>query len=391
MAMPMGPQPTPRAARIKSVAEKDGVKLLEMNFGPQHPSTHGVLRLKVKLDGEIVQDVEPVLGYLHRSKEKIAELHQYLKFIEITDRMDYNAPGLNEWGFCLAVEKLMDLEVPERAEYLRVIHGELHRIASHWLFLGTMGLDVGAVTPFFWAWREREQALNLNEALTGVRMHSNYVRFGGVKFDAPHGWFEKLKAYLDQVPDRIDEFEDLLVQNDIIRARMIDVGVLSKQDAISLGATGPMLRASGVGFDLRRYDPYSVYDRFDFDVAVADTGDVYARFLVRMMEIRESVKIIEQALGEIPEGDVVDSSVDGAKQFRIKPDEGEAYGKIESAKGELAYYIVSDGSMKPYRVKIRGPSYSNLQCLRTMAVGQKIPDLIASLGSIDIVLGDVDR
>ncbi len=391
MAMPMGPQATPRAARIKSVAEQDGVKLLEMNFGPQHPSTHGVLRLKVKLDGEIVQDVEPVLGYLHRSKEKIAELHQYLKFIEITDRMDYNAPGLNEWGFCLAVEELMDLEVPERAEYLRVIHGELHRIASHWLFLGTMGLDIGAVTPFFWGWREREQALNLNEALTGVRMHSNYVRFGGVKFDAPRGWFETLGAYLDQLPDRLEEFENLLVQNDILRARMIDVGVLPKKDAISLGATGPMLRASGVGFDMRRYDPYSVYDRFDFDVAVADTCDVYARFLVRIMELRESARIIQQAIKEIPEGDVIDPSVEGAKQFRIKPEEGEAYSRIEAAKGELAYYIVSDGSMKPYRVKIRGPSYSNLQCLRTMAVGQKIPDLIASLGSIDIVLGDVDR
>jgi NADH-quinone oxidoreductase subunit D len=383
--------PTAKAARVKTLESKGGKKLLELNMGPQHPSTHGVLRLKVKLDGEVVEDVEPVLGYLHRSKEKIAELHQYLKFIEITDRMDYNAPGLNEWGFCMAVEKLMDVQVPERGEYLRVVHGELHRIGSHLLFLGTMGLDVGAVTPFFWSWREREQVLNLNEALTGVRMHSNYVRFGGVKFDIPEGWVPKVREFLGQLPARLDEFEDLLVQNDIVRMRMINIGVLSKQDAVALGATGPMARASGVGYDMRKYDPYSVYDRFDFDVAVADTGDVYARFLVRIMEVRESIKIIEQALDDLPEGDILDPSVEGAKQFRIKPAKGEAYGRIESAKGELAYYIVSDGSMKPYRVKIRGPSYTNLQCLRTIARGQKIPDLIASLGSIDIVLGDVDR
>jgi NADH-quinone oxidoreductase subunit D len=383
----------PAAARpeIKVLEESEGVKLLELNMGPQHPSTHGVLRLKLKLNGEIVEDVEPIIGYLHRSKEKLAEMAQYLKFIPITNRMDYNAPGLNEWGYCLAVEKLMDIEVPERAEWIRVIQGELNRIASHLIFVGTMGLDVGAITPFFWTWREREQALSLLESLSGVRMNTNFLRFGGVKYDLPKGWISQLKTYLDQLPRRVKELEDVLAQNDIVRARMIDVGTLSRQDAIALGATGPMARASGVHFDLRRYDPYSVYDKFDFDIAVADTGDTYARFLVRVMEIKESIRILQQAIKNIPEGPIIAESVEGAKNFRIKPKKGEAYGRIESAKGELAFYLVSDGSMKPFRLKIRGPSYTNLQCLRKMTVGQKIPDLIAAMGSIDFVLGDIDR
>lgn len=367
------------------------MEVLEINMGPQHPSTHGVLRLKLQLNGEVVEGVEPVLGYLHRSKEKLAELAQYLKWIPISNRMDYNAPGLNEWGYCLAVERLLDVQVPERAEHLRVIQGELNRVANHLLWIGTMGLDLGALTPFWWCFRERENVLELLEALTGVRMNTNYVRFGGVKYDAPKGWLARTNSVLEQLEPRIKELEDLLVQNDIVRARMIGTGVLDKKTAVELGATGPFGRASGIGFDLRRYDPYSIYDRFEFDIPVADGGDVYARFLVRIAEIRQSMRIIRQAVKDVPGGPIIVPSLEGSKQFRVKPRKGETYTRIESAKGELAFYLVSDGTMKPYRLKIRGPSFVNLQALPYMAVGQKVADLVATLGSIDIVLGDVDR
>lgn len=366
-------------------------EILEINMGPQHPSTHGVLRLKVKLNGEIVEHVEPVLGYLHRSKEKIAELANYLKWIPISNRMDYNAPGLNEWGYCLTVERLLDVQVPERAEYLRVIQGEYNRIANHFLWIGTMGLDLGALSPFWWCLREREAILELLESLTGVRMNTNYVRFGGVKYDTPKGWVSQAHTVLEKMEPRIKELEDLLVQNDIVRARMIGCGVLTKAQAIDYGATGPFARASGIGFDLRRYDPYSIYDRFEFEIPVADGGDVYARLLVRIEELRQSMKIIKQALKDLPQGPIIVESLEGSKQFRVKPRKGETYTRIESAKGELGFYLVSDGSMKPYRLKIRGPSFVNLQPLNDMVAGQKIADLVATLGSIDIVLGDVDR
>ena len=366
-------------------------EILEMNMGPQHPSTHGVLRLKLKLNGETIEDVEPILGYLHRSKEKLAEMGQYLKFIPISNRMDYNAPGLNEWGYCLTVERLLDVQVPERAEYLRVIQGELNRIANHFLWTGTMGLDLGALSPFWYCLRERENILELLEALTGVRMNTNYVRFGGVKYDAPKGWIARCQRLMTELEPKIKELEDLLVQNDIVRARMIGCGPLTKKQAIELGCTGPFARASGVGFDIRRYDPYSIYDRFEFDIPVADGGDVYARLLVRFQEMRQSMRIVVQACKGIPAGPIVVESLEGSKQFRVKPRKGETYTRIESAKGELAYYLVSDGSMKPYRLKIRGPSFVNLQALPYMANGQKIADLVATLGSIDIVLGDVDR
>ncbi len=366
-------------------------EILEINMGPQHPSTHGVLRLKVKLNGEIVEHVEPVLGYLHRSKEKIAELGNYLKWIPISNRMDYNAPGLNEWGYCLTVERLLDVQVPERAEYLRVIQGEYNRIANHFLWIGTMGLDLGALSPFWWCLRERESILELLESLTGVRMNTNYVRFGGVKFDTPKGWVSQAHTVLEKMEPRIKELEDLLVQNDIVRARMIGCGVLTKAQAIDYGCTGPFARASGIGFDLRRYDPYSIYDRFEFEIPVADGGDVYARLLVRIEELRQSMKIIKQALKDMPEGPIIVESLEGSKQFRVKPRKGETYTRIESAKGELGFYLVSDGTMKPYRLKIRGPSFVNLQPLNDMVAGQKIADLVATLGSIDIVLGDVDR
>ena len=276
-------------------------EILEINMGPQHPSTHGVLRLKVKLNGEIVEHVEPVLGYLHRSKEKIAELANYLKWIPISNRMDYNAPGLNEWGYCLTVERLLDVQVPERAEYLRVIQGEYNRIANHFLWIGTMGLDLGALSPFWWCLREREAILELLESLTGVRMNTNYVRFGGVKYDTPKGWVPQAHTVLEKMEPRIKELEELLVQNDIVRARMIGCGVLTKAQAIDYGCTGPFARASGIGFDLRRYDPYSIYDRFEFEIPVADGGDVYARLLVRIEEIRQSMKIIKQALKDMPQ------------------------------------------------------------------------------------------
>jgi len=382
--------PALSATPAKNGAGKEQ-QFLEINMGPQHPSTHGVLRLKLTLNGEIVEDVEPILGYLHRSKEKLAEFAVYLKFAPITDRMDYNAPGLNEWGYILAVEQLLDYQVPERAEYLRVLHGELNRIGNHLLWVGTMGLDLGAISPFWWCWRERERVLEFLEQLAGVRMHTNYVRFGGVKFDAPPGWLKRVQDYMAELPLKIQELEDLLVQNDIVRARMIGVGVLPKDRAVSYGVTGPMARASGIGFDLRRYQPYSVYDQFDFDIPIADTGDVYARLLVRLQELRETARIVDQACKRIPEGPIVDARVEGSKQLRVKPRKGETYTRIESAKGELGYYVVSDGTMKPYRVRIRGPSFVNLAPLREMCVGSKIPDLIATLGSIDIVLGDVDR
>lgn len=366
-------------------------RFMELNMGPQHPSTHGVLRLKLKLDGEVVESCEPVLGYLHRAKEKIAEKGQWIKFMPITDRMDYIAGIYNNWAYCRAMEELHEIEVPERAEHIRVITGEIQRLASHLLWLGTFGLDLGAITPFFYAFSDREKCLDLIERISGARLTITYFRFGGVKWDMPEGWLDDVLSTLDELEAHHAEMEDLLKQNDIVNMRLRGVGVITEDEAVSLGCTGPVLRASGKKFDLRKDDPYGFYPKFNFDVPVERTGDCYARYRVRMAEMKESYRIIRQAAKDIPEGPVVAKGFEGSKIIRTKPPHNEAYGRVEAPKGELGFWLVSDGGLKPYRLKARGHSFSNLHALPTMVEGSTIADVVVSLGSLDIVLGDIDR
>jgi len=369
-------------------------RLVHINIGPQHPSTHGVLRLKVVLDGEVVRKVDPVIGYLHRSVEKLGEDGSYLQFIHLTDRLDYLEAMNNNHAFCHAVERLGGVTVPERAEYIRVIALETNRIASHLLWLGTFGLDVGAMTPFFWCMRDREHALGLLEKLSGARLTYNWIRIGGVKNDLPAGFLEDLQDFVDYMPKRLDELDNLLAENDIFQVRTQGIGVLTREVAWSYGVTGPMLRSTGLAHDLRREQPYSVYPKLDFRVPTGrGTGDCYDRFLVRMAEMRESVRILQQCIEQIPaKGEYVSPDVgEGPRQHRYRPAEGDGYFSVESARGEMGCYIVSDGTNRPYRLKWRAPTLSNLSPLAVMTEGLKIPDLVATLGSIDIVLGDIDR
>ncbi|MCA1812618.1 MAG: NADH-quinone oxidoreductase subunit D [Halobacteriales archaeon] len=368
-------------------------KTVNINMGPQHPSTHGVLRLKVALNGEIVEDVECVLGYLHRGSEKLAEDGTYLQFIPYTDRMDYLAAMQNNMAYCLAVETVADIKVPEYANYLRVIAQEINRIASHQVWLGTWGIDLGALTMFFWCLRDREEALALLEQMCGARLTYSYMRFGGVKQDVPPGFRERALAWVRYMRPRIDEYESLLTKNDIFLLRTKGIGNLPKHRAIGYGVTGPMARGSGVDYDLRRDEPYCNYRAFDFDVPVRTDGDCYARYEVRVEEMRQSCDILEQALTRLPErGPYIAPEVgERAKQNRLKPPAGEVYTRVENPRGELGVLLVSDGSNKPYRVKVRPASLSNLQPLPEMVRGLKIPDLVATLGSTDITLGDVDR
>jgi len=369
--------------------EHVGTQLLEVSMGPQHPSTHGVFRMDVVLDGESVVKLKPVFGYLHRNHEKIAEQETYLGSMPYTDRLDYLCSLTNNWGYALAVEKLAGIEVPERAEYLRVIVGEMTRLQNHALLVGFLMQDMGSSgTPLMYAFREREKLLDLFEALTGARMMCNYMRFGGCRVDLPAGWLEHAKKVVDDFPRFLDEYEALLAGNEILMARTQGVGVLSPELAVSAGITGPMLRASGVNYDIRKVDKYGIYDRFAFRVPLGDHGDVYDRYMIRLLEMRETVKILQQALRDLPEGPIMDPKTK-VRNFRPKP--GEAYGRIESPKGELGFYLVSDGSPTPYRYRVRPPSLVNLTVLEEMCLGHNVADVVVILGSVDIVLGEVDR
>jgi NADH-quinone oxidoreductase subunit D len=371
--------------------EIDGseAQLLEISMGPQHPSTHGVFRMNVVLDGEHVVKLKPIFGYLHRNHEKIAENETYLGSMPYTDRLDYLCSITNNWGYALAVEKLAGIQVPERAEYLRVITGELTRLQNHASLIGFLLQDMGSSgTPLMYAFREREKILDLFEELTGSRMMCNYMRFGGCRVDMPAGWLDRAKKVVQEFPGFLDEYEQLLVGNEILMERTQGVGVLSRELAINAGISGPMARASGVSYDIRKVDKYSIYDRFSFRVPLGAHGDVYDRYMMRFLEMRESLKILNDAMRDIPEGPIVDPKM-RIRGFRPKP--GEAYGRIESPKGELGFYLISDGSPNPYRYRVRPPSLINLTVLEDLCVGLNVADVVAILGSVDIVLGEVDR
>ncbi|MBI3291991.1 MAG: NADH-quinone oxidoreductase subunit D [Elusimicrobia bacterium] len=363
-----------------------------LNMGPQHPSTHGILRLILKLDGEVVRDVQAEIGYLHRCKEKIGENLQYNQYTTYSDRMDYLAGMNNNVGHAIAVERLMgNIQVPERAEYIRVIMAELNRIASHLVALGTYGVDIGAVTPFLYAFRDREKILDLFEEVSGARLLYNYVRIGGVVRDLPEGWGDRCRKFLDYLAPRLDEFDTVLSLNPIFIDRTAKVGVLPADVAINYGCTGPMLRGSGVKRDLRKDEPYSVYSRFSFETPVGPgprgvVGDCLARYWVRIREMRESAKIVRQALDQLPSGPVMAKL---PRILRVPP--GEVYVRTENPRGELGFYIISDGSPKPYRFKVRSPAYCNLSVIGEISRGALVADMVAILGSIDIVLGEVDR
>lgn len=362
---------------------------LEVSMGPQHPSTHGVFRMDVVLDGERVVKLKPVFGYLHRNHEKIAETVTYLASMPYTDRLDYFCSLTNNWAYALSVEKLAGLQVPERAEYIRVITAELTRLLNHSCLIGFLMQDMGASgTPLMYAFREREKILDLFEALTGARMMCNYMRFGGCRCDLPAGWLEQARKVVADYPQFLDEYESLLAENEILMARTQHVGVLSKTLAVQASMTGPMLRASGVNYDIRKVDRYGIYDRFQFRVPLGDHGDVYDRYMIRLLEMRESVRILEHALRDIPAGPIVDPK---AKIRGFRPKAGEAYGRIESPKGELGFYLISDGSPNPYRYRVRPPSLINLTVLEDLCLGHTVADVVVILGSVDIVLGEVDR
>ncbi|CAD6492516.1 MAG: F(420)H(2) dehydrogenase subunit D [Candidatus Argoarchaeum ethanivorans] len=360
-----------------------------INVGPVHPSTHGVLRFVLRMDGETIKDTEMVLGQLHRGLEKIAESRSYLQFVPYTDRLDYISGMTNNYAYTKAVEDLAGINVPRRGEYLRVLVMELGRIINHMVFAGSLFLDLAATTPIMYAFRDRHKILELFESLSGARLTFNYIRPGGVRGDIPEGFIDKTRAVLKELPSRIDDYAALVNDNEIVKMRLKGIGMLSSKDAINHGVTGPMLRGSGVSYDIRKDDPYSVYDELDFKVCTRNECDTYARYIIRMDEMRESLNIAEQALDAIEN---LQGPVNTSYFPRIfKPAKGESYSRIEAPKGELGFYIVSDGSEHPYRVKIRSPSFCNLTALPQTVKGLKIPDLIAAFGVVDICLGDVDR
>jgi NADH-quinone oxidoreductase subunit D len=358
-----------------------------LNMGPQHPSTHGVFRMRVTLDGEVIVDLEPVIGYLHRGIEKMGENRTYTQIIPLTDRLDYVASMINNFAYVLAVEKLAGIEIPERAEYLRIIMAETMRISSHLMAVGFFLNDLGAMmTPVLYMWREREKLLDLYEMVCGQRLTYNYMRIGGVSHDVPEEFLPALKKFVAEMPGFIDEYDQLLAQNEILLVRSKGVGILPRDTAINTAASGPVLRASGVKWDLRKADPYSIYDRFDFEIPVGTVGDNYDRYWVRMQEMRQSVRILEQAIAQLPEGEVC-----ARVPHLLRPPIGEVYGHIEGPKGELGFYLVSDNSIAPYRFRIRPPTLINLTALKDMVVGWKVADLIITFGSIDVCLGEIDR
>ncbi len=360
-----------------------------VNLGPQHPSTHGVFRVVVALDGETILALKPVMGYLHRNHEKIGERNTFLQNMPFTDRLDYLSSMSNNFGYALAVEKLMGVKPPERAEYLRVIMAEMTRISNHIFAIGMFLNDLGAFfTPALYAIEERELILDIFEAVSGSRMMCNYFRFGGVARDLPEGVYEKIRSLVvERLPRQIDELDLYLTNNEIIRSRTEGVGVLTPDQAIAFSAAGPVLRASGVPYDIRRADPYSIYDRFDFDVAVRYHGDIYDRYLIRIDEVRQSLRILQQAVRDLPEGSIQE----GKPQYQVRVPAGKSYGRVEGPKGELGYYIVSTGKPNPWRYHVRAPSFINLTPMETMCLGGKVADVVAVLGSIDIVLGETDR
>ena len=386
-------------------------EVVTLNMGPQHPSTHGVLRVVLELDGEVVTKATPVLGYLHRGIEKLAEHKTYHQFITLTDRLDYTSPFINNLAYVLTVEKLLDLEVPLRAQYIRVLLAEITRIQSHLVWLGTHALDIGAMSPLLYCFREREETLDMFEMVGGARMNQSYFRIGGLAADLPDGFEEKVKAFCDVLHSRIDGYERLLTENKIWLSRTKGVGVISAEEGIALGLSGPCLRGCGVKWDLRKANPYSSYDHFDFEIPTGQHGDSYDRYLVRLEEMRQSNRIIMQALERLPAGpfnavspkvvpppkELVQESIESliihfhlmTEGFNVP--RGEAYCSVESSKGELGFYIVSDGSNKPYRVKIRTPSFVNMESFSTMAQGRMMADIVAIIGSIDICLGELDR
>lgn len=358
-----------------------------VNIGPHHPSTHGVFRMRVMFDGENIIDLEPVFGYLHRGTEKLAEERTYAQIITLTDRLDYLASMSNNLAYVVSVEKLLGVKAPERAMYIRVIMAELMRIASHLIGLGSFLNDLGALaTPWMYMFREREKILDLCEMVCGARITYSYMRVGGVSMDLPPEFMGALRQFCDDFPHRIDEYEKLLRENEILISRTKGVAVLSAETAKNNSLSGPVLRASGVNWDLRKSDPYEIYDRLDFEVPVGQTGDTYDRFLVRLEELRQSLKMINQCMKDMPIGETRLKL-----PALIRPPKGDAYGHVEAPKGELGFYIVSDGTIAPYRLKIRAPSFINLTALREMTVGYKLADLIVVFGSIDVNMGEVDR
>ena len=360
---------------------------LVINMGPQHPSTHGVLRVVLKLDGERVVDADCVIGYIHRGIEKLSENRDWTQIILLTDRMDYVAAATNNLGYCQTVEKLMQIEVPRRARYLRTLLAELQRIASHCLWLGTHAMDIGAMTVLLYAFREREFVLDLFEEFCGARLTYNSMRIGGLPLDVPPGWDRKVLSFCDLMEGKLNDYETLLTNNRIWLKRTRDVGVISADEAIGLGLCGPPLRGSGVPRDVRKDEPYAAYDELEFNVPLGSRGDTYDRYLIRMDEFRESIRLIRQAVEGLPEGPIM-----GKVPRLLKPPAGETYHAVESPKGELGYFIVSDGkSTNPYRFRVRPPSFCNLQGLKRLVTGHLVADVVALIGTIDIVLGEVDR
>jgi NADH-quinone oxidoreductase subunit D len=396
---------------LAHIAHPEHEELLTLNLGPHHPATHGVLRLLTTLEGEVVRDIRPIIGYVHTGIEKTAEDKAYWKVIPVIERMDYLAYYFNAMAFCGAVETLLDLDVPPRGQYLRILHLELNRIASHLLWLAAGGLDLGAISVFWYAWRDRDRVLDLFEMSSGQRMHTRYIQVGGVAEDIPVGWEEKVRAFIAEFPSRLEQYERLIDANQIVLQRLRGTGIVDEQTLLGLGVTGPLLRATGNPWDLRKAHPYSSYDHFDFKIPVGTVGDNYDRYRVRMAEMRESMKIVEQALDGLPEGAYISGNRKYAlpprhelatsmealihhfklvtEGFRVPP--GEVYYPIESPRGELACFVLADGSSKPARVHMREPSFVNLQALRPMAQDEYIADLIATLAMLDPILGGIDR
>jgi NADH-quinone oxidoreductase subunit D len=386
------PSPFPPPAggtHVREVHDPFHGDLLEVSMGPHHPSTHGVFRMMVTLDGETIVKLKPVFGYLHRNHEKLGENTTYLASMPYTDRLDYLNSMTNNWAYALAVEKLAGQAVPERAEYLRIILAELTRLLNHTCLAGFLLQDTGAMgTPLMYAFRERERILDLFEALSGSRMMCNYQRFGGCRVEASPEWLAATRKLVEGYGRFLDEYEALITGNEILMARTQGVGALSPALATSAGVTGPMLRATGVDYDIRKVDAYGLYSRFDFRVPLGDHGDTYDRYMIRVLEMRESIRILQAALRDLPAGPIMDPKA-RLRGFRPKP--GEAYGRIEGPKGEIGFYLISDGSPNPYRYRVRPPSFVNLTILEDMCLGQTVADAVIILGSVDIVLGEVDR
>lgn len=390
---------------------KNTIQNYTLNFGPQHPAAHGVLRLILEMDGEVVERVDPHIGFLHRGTEKLIEHKTYTQAVPYFDRLDYVSPLCQEHAFALAVEKLLGINIPLRAQYIRVLFSEITRILNHLLNVTTFALDVGAMTPFLWAFEEREILMGFYERATGARLHANYFRPGGVRFDLPEGLTEDIAAFIERFPKCLEDMENLLNENRIFKQRTVDIGIIKAEDAIAYAFSGPILRASGVAWDLRKAMPYEVYDKMDFDIPIGKHGDCYDRYLVRMAEMYESLKIMKQCLDLMPQGPVMiqDGKISPPKRADMKRDmealihhfklytegyhvpKGETYTAVEAPKGEFGVYLVSDGSNRPYRCKIRAPGFAALQATQFLSKGHMLADLVAIVGSLDIVFGEIDR